>query len=181
MKLYVVVPLVVSALCLVWIWIANRRPRLAGALWPKGMSLHGSVERPDVTVDGDLVLGCAGRFAAIHCRVLTVARGAQVSAETVEAAEIRVEGALETSGRVAAGRALRVTGTLKADDVQSPRIVLAAGAAATVLTVTGKTKIERHPKAVVKGFFETPDELKLAAADRVSPDHWATTTQPSLQ
>jgi len=180
-KLYVVVPLVVSSLCLAWIWLANRRPRLAGALWPKGMSLHGGVDRPDVTVEGDLVLGCAGRFASIHCRTLTIARGAQVTAEQIEAAEVRVEGALETTGRVAAGRVLRVTGRLKADDVQSPRIVLAKGACATVLTVTGKTRMDRHPKAVVKGFFETQDELKLVAAERIAPEPWPGPTQPQLQ
>lgn len=166
MRLYVLAPLGVTALCLLWIWFANRRPRITGAIWPDGMRLSGAVERPDVEYEGDLVLACDANFGRIRCRVLRIARGADVTATSVEAMRVRIDGRLRGVARIAAARRLLVRGELRADDVDAPRIRLTAGARATVLTVAGNARIERHPKAEVKGFFNDLDEMRSGSGAR---------------
>lgn len=166
MKTYLLAPLVLSTLCLLWVFIANRRPQMTGALWPKGLTLSGSVSRPDLQYDGDVVLACSGSFGAIRCRSLRIAKGADVAAIAVEAAKIRIEGRLAGVKSLAAGKRLTVSGELRADDVRAPRITLRAKARATVLTVTGETLIERHPKADVKGFFAGREEMADAGVLR---------------
>jgi hypothetical protein len=180
MKLYLIVPLALVALSALWVWIVNRRPTLSGALWPKGMTLGGEVDCPDVSYDGDLVLGCSGRFGAIRCRSIEIARGADVSVRSIEASWVKVRGRLKGVKQLAAGRRLLIRGELKADDVQSPRIVIGPKANATVLTVTGTSRIERHPKAVVKGFFDGASEIFDVGLSRQA-DVTLTDAQTSLQ
>lgn len=158
MKLYVLLPLAVSAACLAFVWLANRRSVSHSALWPKGMRLAGPVERPDVEFDGELFLSCAGRFGAIRCRTLRVARGADVEAVSVSADRVLVEGRLRGVASLAAEKMLVVRGELLADDVRAPRIKLCKTARAVVLTVPRACRLQRHPDAQVKGFFSDLDE-----------------------
>ena len=166
MKTYLLAPLVLSALCLLWVFVTNRRPRMSGALWPKGLTLSGSVSRPDLQYEGDVVLACSGSFGTIRCRSLKIAKGADVGALAVEAAKVVVDGRLSGVKTISAGKRLTVVGELRADDVRSPRITLCAKARATVLTVTGASRIDRHPKADVKGFFTGREEMKDAGVLR---------------
>lgn len=166
MKTYLLAPLVLSMLCLLWVFIANRRPQMTGALWPKGLTLSGSVSRPDLQYEGDVVLACSGNFGTIRCRSLKIARGADVGASAIEAAKIVIDGRLTGVKSIAAGKRLTVLGELRADDVRAPRITLKAKARATVLTVTGESLIERHPKADVKGFFTGREEMADAGVLR---------------
>ena len=158
MKLYVLIPLAVTVASLLAIWFVNRRAVCHSALWPKGLSLSGSVDRPDVSYDGELFLACAGGFGTIRCRTLRVARGADVEANTVEAETVLVEGRLRGVASLAAARHVAVRGELFADDVRTPRVRLFAGASAVVLTVPRDARIDRHPGAQVKGFFADLDE-----------------------
>lgn len=159
MNTWILAPLGVALFCLLVTWFVNRRPRLTGVLWPKGMVLSGSIERPDVAYDGDIVLGTEGKFGTIRCRRLLVARGSEVSVRRIEAARVRVDGKLAGVRTLAVGSRLEVNGELKAEDLQCPKIVLTAGSRSMVVTVTGAHKIVRHPKAEVKGFFEDVNEM----------------------
>jgi cytoskeletal protein CcmA (bactofilin family) len=159
MRLYVLVPLAVSALCLLYVWIANRRARVGGAVIPQGMLLSGDVESPDLQYDGDVVLGGTHAFQSIRCRRLRIARGADVSVRAVEAGRVSVEGRLRNVKILTAAKLLEVRGgELRVDDVRAPKIVIDKNASAVVLTVTGTTRLVRHPAAEVKGFFADLDE-----------------------
>ena len=158
MKLYVLVPLAVSAACLAYVWFANRRSVCHSALWPKGMRLAGPVEQPDVEFDGELFLACAGSFGSIRCRTLRVARGADVQATRVHADRVIVDGRLRGVASLVAERVVTVRGELYADDVRCPRIRLKKTARAVVLTVPRGARLERHPEAQVKGFFADLEE-----------------------
>jgi hypothetical protein len=158
MRLYVLLPLAVTAACLAFVWFSNRRSVFHAALWPKGMRLAGPVESPDVEFDGELFLACAGRFGAIRCRTLRIGRGADVEAASVVADRVLVEGKLRGVASLAAEKMLVVRGELYADDVRAPRIKLCRSARAVVLTVPRVCRLERHPEAQVKGFFSDLDE-----------------------
>lgn len=158
MKLYVLVPLAVTAACLVFVWLANRRSVCHSALWPRGMKLSGPVERPDVEFEGELLLACAGRFGVIRCRTLHVARGAEVEAISIAADRVVVDGKLSGVASLAAEKVLVIRGELLADDVRAPRIQVRKDARAVVLTVPRECRLERHPDAQVKGFFADLDE-----------------------
>lgn len=158
MKLYILVPLAVSAACLLYVWFANRGSAVHSALWPKGMKLAGPVERPDVEFDGELLLACAGSFGAIRCRTLRIAAGADVSAASIAATRVYVDGTLRGVASMTVENALVVKGELLADDVRAPRIKLTASSKATVLTIPRQCKLDRHPEAQVKGFFASLDE-----------------------
>ena len=170
MRVWLLAPLGVAFLAFLWTWLANRRPRLAGALWPEGLTLGGSVTEPDLSYEGDLTLGAKGRFGTVRCRTLLVARGADVVAERVEAAAVYVEGRLAGPRLISAGRRVQVSGELCAEEVACPWISITRRGKATVLTVTGATRIERHPKADVKGFFGGSDELARAGLLRRGED-----------
>lgn len=159
MKTYALVPLAVSFLCLAWVWFANRRPRITGALWPSGFEVSGDLARPDLEYDGDVVLACDGRFGEVRCRSLRIARGARVRTASVDAARVHVDGHLDVDGALAVRKRLVVGGVLQAQEAQAPRIDLGAGSRSTVLKVRGKARIERHPRAVIKGFFGEEDDL----------------------
>lgn len=158
MKIYLLLPLAVSAACLLYVWFANRRSVCHSALWPKGMRLSGPVERPDVEFDGELLLACAGSFGSIRCRTLRIARGADVSATAVHADRVIVDGRLRGVASLAAECVITVRGELYADDVRSPRIRLKKTARAVVLTIPRTCRLERHPDAQVKGFFADLEE-----------------------
>ena len=158
MRTYVLLPLLVSCVSLVAIWFVNRRGWISSALWPKGMGLSGDVACPDIAFDGELVLGCTQAFGTITCRSLRIARGADVSATHVKAGSVEVDGRLRGIETLVAERRLEIRGELFADDVRSPRIRIAKKSRAVVLTVTGASKIDRHPEAEVKGFFADLDE-----------------------
>lgn len=165
MRIYVLIPLVVSTLCLLWIWFANRHPRIAGALIPNGLVLSGRVECPDLQYDGDVVLGGTHAFQSIRCRRLRIARGADVVVRTIEAGRVTVAGRLRGVKSLTAAKRLEVLGgELRVDDVRAPKIVIDKHACAVVLTVTGATKLSRHPAAEVKGFFADLDEAVAVGA-----------------
>ena len=167
----VLIPLGVFALCVAIAWLLNRRARAAWLLWPRGLELTGPITRPDLSFDGDVVLGADQRFGTIQCRRLSIARGATVLAHRVIAVRVVVDGALETTDAVQAARRLDVRGRLEADSVRCPRVTLHAGSRATVMTLTGNTRLHRHPKAVAKGFFEEDDtkvsSKALSDTDRI--------------
>ncbi|HVO31671.1 MAG TPA: hypothetical protein VMV18_13080 [bacterium] len=163
-------PLAVAALCALWIWIVNRRPRLAGMVWPSGAELGGALARPDVSYPGDVVLGCDGRFGTIQCRTLVIAAGADVRADLVVALRVRVDGALQLRQSLTAGKRLEVRGVLRAEEIHAPRIVLRARSRTTAITVAGHPRIDRHPAAVMKGFFEHRDEIAHDDRTRLSPE-----------
>jgi hypothetical protein len=177
MKLYVLIPLAVAAACLLYVWLTNRRTVTHSALWPKGMRLAGPVEQPDVEFDGELLLACAGSFGAIRCRTLRIAAGADVSAKSIAASRVRVDGTLRGVASLAAESSLVVRGQLFADDVRSPRIKLTATSKATVLTIPRQCKLDRHPSAQVKGFFVSLEEAM--AVDYVRRLESLDATQPS--
>lgn len=179
MKLYVLLPLAVSVACLVFVWFANRGGVLHSALWPKGMRLAGPVEHPDVEFDGELFLACAGRFGAIRCRTLSIARGADVEAGSVVADRVLVEGKLRGVASLAAEKLLVVRGELYADDVRAPRIKLCKTARAVVLTVPRVCRLVRHPKAQVKGFFSDLDEAMAVDYVRRLESHEAASALPT--
>ena len=156
---WVLAPVGVFLACAAWVLFVNRRPRVGGLVWPAGLSLAGPVLRPDLVYDGHVVLGGAADFGAIRCRSLVVTRGAEVSAASVEAGRVRVEGSLSVRRTLTVKRKLDVAGTLEADEVEAKRILLRKRARATVLVAPGEPRIDRHPDAVVKGFFSTRAEL----------------------
>ncbi len=168
MNTWILAPLGIAALCLLVVWIVNRKPRLSGVLWPTGMVLGGSIERPDVAYDGDIVLGAEGKFGTIRCRRLHVAKGSEVSIRRIEAARVRIDGRLFGVRMLAVGKTLLVNGELKADDLQCPTIILAAGSKSMVVTVSGHHKIKRDPKAEVKGFFSDIMEMDSAGVTKRS-------------
>lgn len=159
-------PLGVALACLLITWLLNRRPKLTGVSWPGGLALGGSLERPDLDYDGDVVLGGTAAFGTVRCRRLLIARGADVDIETVEAARVRVDGRLTGVHELGAGKRLEVCGELVADAVVSPRIILRKRCRANVLTVGATTRLDRHPLADVKGFFTDGDELHRAGLAR---------------
>src|SRR5882724_8130812 len=130
-------PLALAALCALWIWIANRRPRLAGVTWPRGLDLGGSLARPDLFYAGDVVLGCEARFRTIQCRSLTIAKGAGVEADTIVASRVRVDGTLTKVRSLTAATKLDVRGTLECEDLRAKRILLRANSKTTALVVSG--------------------------------------------
>lgn len=152
-------PIAVSAICFLWIWIANRRPRIAGLVWPKGVELDGALARPDLTYASDVVLGCDASFGTIQCRTLVIARGAEITADVVVALRIRVDGKLTLRESLTAGKRVEVRGELRAEAIRAPRIVLGPRSKTTAITVAGKPRIDRHPAASVKGFFEDREEI----------------------
>ena len=158
MRTYILLPLLVSVVSLIAVWFVNRRGWISAALWPKGMGISGDVDRPDIAFDGELVLGCAQSFGTITCRSLRVAAGADVHATHVKAGSVQVDGRLRGVETLVAERRLDIRGELFADDVRSPRIRIEKRSRAVVLTVTGPSKIDRHPDAEVKGFFADLDE-----------------------
>jgi hypothetical protein len=160
MRLYILVPLAVATLSLLAVWFVNRRVVCHSALWPKGLTLSGPIERPDVAFDGELVLACAGTFGQIRCRSLQVLRGADVEATSVIAGSVSVVGRLRGVASLTAEKSVVVRGELYADDVRAPKIRLLATSRAVVLTVSRQAKIERHPAAMVKGFFTDLDEAR---------------------
>lgn len=159
-------PLGVALACLLVTWILNRRPKLTGVSWPGGLALAGSLERPDLDYDGDIVLGGNAAFGSVRCRRLLIARGANVDIESVGAARVRVDGRLTGVQQLGAGKHVEVRGELVADAVVSPRILLRKHCRANVLTVGARTRIDRHPLADVKGFFTDGDELQRAGLAR---------------
>lgn len=159
MNEWVLAPLGVLVACALWVWAVNRRPRVGGFVWPTGLALSGPVLRPDVVYDGSVVLGADADFGSIRCRTLVIARGADVRAAKVEAARVRVEGTLAVAETLTVRKRLDVSGDLEADEVQAPRITLRKHARATVLVVAGSPRIDRHPDAVVKGFFSERGEM----------------------
>lgn len=175
MNEWVLAPLGVLAVCGLWIWAVNRRPRVGGFVWPVGLSLSGPVLRPDVDYDGTVVLGAEADFGTIRCRELVIARGADVSVARVEAARVRVEGTLSVAETLVARKHLDVSGELAADEVSAPRITLRKDSRATVLVATGNPRIRRHPDAVVKGFFsdrgEMPDRKPASDPDEARTIH----------
>ena len=165
MRLYVLFPLAVSSLCLLWVYIANRRARIAGAVIPQGMLLSGDVDCPDLQYDGDVVLGGTHSFQSIRCRRLRIARGGDVSVRSIEAGRVTIEGRLRSVKVLTAAKLVEVIGgELRVDDVRCPKIVVDRHASAVVLTVTGTTKLIRHPAAEVKGFFADLDEAVAVGA-----------------
>jgi hypothetical protein len=167
MRSYVLLPLAVSAVCALWIYLANRRPRVGGFVWPAGMEVGGGGSWPVLEYDGDVVLGCAQSFALIRCRTLRIAAGADVVARVVEAGRVIVNGRLRGVTSLTADRRLEVRGgELSVDDVRSPRVVVDRRARAVVLTLTGPCKVVRHPGADVRGFFSDLDEIAPRVAAR---------------
>lgn len=160
-RTWTLIPLAVFAVCAAWVWILNRRPRLRGMVWPKGVDLGGSRARPDLSYAADVVLGCDARFGTIQCRTLVIAAGAEITADVVVASRVRVEGRLSVRNGLTAGVRLEVRGDLRAEEVKARRIVLRAGSRTTAITVLGNPRIRRHPQAQVKGFFEHRDEIEL--------------------
>lgn len=167
MNEWVLAPLGVLVACALWVWAVNRRPRVGGFVWPVGLALSGPVLRPDVDYDGTVVLGAEADFGTIRCRVLVIARGADVNVARVEAARVRVEGTLSVAETLFARKRLDVAGELTADEVHAPHITLRKSSRATVLVATGNPRIRRHPGAVVKGFFSERGEMlpRKAAED----------------
>ena len=159
MNEWVLAPLGVLIACALWIAFVNRRPRVGGLVWPEGLSLAGPVLRPDVDYDGTVVIGASADFGKIRCRMLVIARGADVSVGHVDAARVRVDGTLAVAQLLVARKRLDVNGVFSADEVTAPKIRLTKRAIATVLIVTGSPKIKRHPGAVVKGFFSERGEM----------------------
>lgn len=159
-------PLGVALACLLITWLLNRRPKLTGVSWPAGLALAGSLERPDLDYDGDVVLAGAARFGTVRCRRLFVPRGADVIIETVVAARVRVDGRLTGVHELGAGKRVEIRGELVAEAVVSPRIMLRKRSRANVLTIGAATCIDRHPLAEVKGFFTDGDELQRAGLAR---------------
>ena len=170
MNEWVLAPLGVLVICAAWIWLVNRRPRVGGFVWPAGLALSGPVLRPDIDYDGTIVLGANADFGAIRCRMLVIARGADVSAAKIDAVRVRVEGTLSVTETLVARKRLDVAGVLEADEVCASRIRLRKRARATVLVATGDPRIHRHPDAVVKGFFSTRGEMPVRAAPETSDD-----------
>jgi hypothetical protein len=172
MKAYIVVPLAVAALCAIWTWLENRKTRVYGAMIPDGLRLTGQMDRPDLDYDGSLVLGGTHRFETLRCRRLHIAPGADIHASVVEAGRVIVEGALRGVRSLIVGRNLRVTreGTLRVDDILSPVIHLDKCSSTIALTVTGPTRLYRHPHADVKGFFATREEaVRAGIPEQVPP------------
>lgn len=167
MNEWVLAPLGVLAVCVAWIWLVNRKPRVGGLVWPAGLALAGPVLRPDVDYDGTIVLGAAADFGTIRCRALVIARGAEVSAARIEAARVRVDGSLSVTETLVARKRLDVAGDLEADEVCASRIRLRKRARATVLVVSGEPRIKRHPDAVVKGFFSTRGEMPVRGPAKI--------------
>lgn len=170
MRLYVLLPLAVSALCLAWIFFTNRFARVGGAVIPDGLVLCGDVVRPVLQYDGHLVLGGTHGFEAVRCRSLRIARGAHVRAGKIEAGRVLVEGALSGVRSLSAAKILEVRGgDLQVDDVQAPLVRVDARGKAIVLTVSGESRLVRHPRADVRGFFANLDEaVAVGAAARLS-------------
>jgi hypothetical protein len=167
---WALIPLAVSGLCFLWVWLANRRPRMSGVSWPKGFELSGRLKQPDLFYPADVVLGAEGRFGIIQCRSLTIAKGAEVVAEKVVCTRLRVDGVLRGVEELTSAKRLDVRGELKADRLRCPKVRLFAASRTTVLTVTGPARIERHPKAVVKGFFDDPSEMQGSHEMTAVPD-----------
>jgi hypothetical protein len=156
---WVLAPLGVLVACALWVWLANRRPRVGGLVWPEGFALGGEIARPDIDYDGTVVLAGGVSFGTIRCRSLVIARGADVTADSVDAVRVKIEGALDVTASLVARKRLDVRGSLNADEVIAPRIRLQKRARATVIVAPGNPKIDRHPDAVVKGFFATRGEF----------------------
>lgn len=158
MRLYILLPLALAAASTLWIWLRNRHPRIQGAVLPGGLVLAGEAGHPVLEYDGDVVLGGEQRFEEIRCRSLLVSDDAVVHAATVEAARVRVDGRLAGVRALRATRALAVEGELSAEGVSAPRVTIGRRARAMVLTVSGVTRLVRHPSADVRGFFASFDE-----------------------
>ena len=160
-------PLAVSAGCFLWIWIANLRPRVSGVVWPKGLDLGGKLACPDLSYTSDVVLGCSGRFGTIQCRTLVIARGAEIVADSVVALRVRIDGELTVRDSLTAAKRVEVRGVLATEALRVPRIVLRARSRTTAITVSRGARVDRHPRAIAKGFFENREEIEVD--DRTKP------------
>lgn len=150
MREWAIAPVVVLALCALWTWLANRRPRRTGVVWPEGFSVAGSTVRPTLGYPRDVVLGCEGNFRTIECRVLTLVAGADVKAELIIARKLVV-----MSGA-----------SLCAEELRVQRLVLEAGSRTTALVIGKPRKVKRHPTAIAKGFYADRQEAEAAGAVR---------------
>jgi len=160
-------PLAVFAVCVVAVWVINRRPRLAGAVWPEGFDVGGKLAAPDVSYASDVTLGCSGRFGLIQCRTLVIARGAKIVADSVVAVRVTVEGELKVRDSLTAGKRVEVRGELATEALKAPHLVLRARSKTTAITVSRGARVDRHPDAITKGFFEDRDEIEVD--DRTKP------------